>query len=28
LTAGQAENKIREGAYQATLTGKQKLELR
>ena len=28
LTGGQAENKIREGAYQAALTGKQKLELR
>ena len=28
LTGGQAENKIREGAYRAALTGKQKLELR
>ena len=28
LTGGQAENKIREGAYRVALTGKQKLELR
>ena len=28
LTGGQAENKIREGVYQAALTGKQKLESR